>query len=422
MTTAAPARKSSVFFVFSVVLIDIIGLGIIIPVIPRLVMDLTGEGLSRAAIYGGWLAFSYAVMQFFCAPVLGNLSDRTGRRPVILFALGALGVDYLIMGFAPSITWLFVGRTLSGMAGASFIPAYAYLADITPPEKRAQNFGLVGLAFGLGFIIGPALGGLLGGVGPRVPFFVAAGLALANTLWGYFALPESLPKDRRRPFDIKRANPVGALMHIRKYPLVPALAAALFLWQLANQSFPSTWAYYTIYRFHWTEAQVGASLAFVGVIIAVSQGLLTRTLIPRINEKRSAMLGMTCGAIGYAGLAFASHGWMMYAWLSAWLGAGMVYPSLNSIMSGQVPPNAQGELQGAVGSLFSLASVIGPPLMTHLFGMFSAGAFSVHLPGAAFLCSALLVVVGAGLVVRAVRAGAKIPHAHAPESASSSGG
>ena len=420
--TPAPGRKSSVLFIFAVVLIDVIGFGLIIPVVPKLVMDLTGEGLSRAAIYGGWLGFAYAVMQFFCAPILGNISDRVGRRPVLLFALAALGVDYIIMGLAPNITWLFVGRTLSGIAGASFIPAYAYLADITPPEKRAQNFGIVGAAFGLGFIIGPAAGGFLGTLGPRMPFFFAAGLAFANVTWGFFVLPESLAKESRRHFDIKRANPVGALMHIRKYPLVPVVAAAIFFWQLAQQAFPSTWSYYTMFRFHWTPAGVGASLAFVGFIMAVSQGLLTRVVIPRFKERRTAMVGMVFGACAYAGFAFATRGWMMYAWMTAFLAAALVYPSLNAIMSQQVPANAQGELQGAVAGLYSIASIVGPPLMTHLFGHFSSTTAGIQLPGAAFLCSSLLVVICGILFFTAVRRAAAVRRANlAPESAGASG-
>jgi len=420
--TTAPGRKSSVLFIFAVVLIDVIGFGLVIPVVPRLVMDLTGEGLSKAAIYGGWLGFAYAIMQFFCAPVLGNISDRVGRRPVLLFALAALGVDYLIMGFAPTLTWLFVGRTLSGMAGASFIPAYAYLADITPPERRAQNFGIVGAAFGLGFVIGPAVGGWLGTIGPRMPFFFAAGLALCNVTWGFFALPESLPKESRRHFDIKRANPVGALMHIRKYPLVPTVAAAIFFWQLAQQAFPSTWSYYTMFRFHWTPAGVGGSLAFVGLIMAISQGGLTRVVIPRFKERRTAAVGMLAGCCAYAGFAFASQGWQMYAWMTAFLAAALVYPSLNAIMSQQVPANAQGELQGAVAGLYSIASVIGPPLMTHLFGHFSSTTSGIQLPGAAFLCSAMLVVVCGILFFIAVRrAGSARRAGLAPRTAGAAG-
>lgn len=412
-----PAAKTTVLFIFIAVLVDVIGLGIIVPVVPGLVMELTGEGVSRAAVYGGWLYFTYAIMQFFCAPILGNLSDRVGRRPVILFSLFALGVDYLIMGFAPALIWLFVGRALAGLAGASFIPAYAYLADVSAPEKRAQNFGIVGAAFGLGFIIGPAVGGVLGEIGLRVPFFAAAGLALANVTFGYFVLPESLPKESRRAFDIRRANPLGALVHIRKYPVVPPLAAAVFFWQVGHQVLPSTWAYYTMYKFHWSEAAVGASLSFVGLIMATSQGLLTRVVVPSLGERRTAVIGLVCAIFAYVLYAFASRGWMMYAGMMAWLMAGLVYPSMNAIMSQQVPANAQGELQGAVAGLYSLAAVIGPPLMTQLFGRFSAETSSIHFPGAAFLCAAFLMVVSGVLLVRAVRRAAAHERARGPAGA-----
>ncbi len=410
MTTPSPARKTTVLFIFIAVLVDVIGLGIIVPVVPGLIMELTGEGVSRAAMYGGWLWFTYAVMQFFCAPVLGNLSDRLGRRPVILFSLFSLGVDYLIMGFAPTLIWLFVGRSLAGIAGASFIPAYAYLADVSPPEKRAQNFGLVGAAFGLGFIIGPAVGGVLGEIGVRVPFFAAAGLALANVTFGYFVLPESLPKESRRPFNIRRANPLGTLINVRKYPLVAGLAAAVFFWQVGHQVLPSTWAYYTMFKFGWSEAAVGVSLAFVGFVTATSQGVLTRVVVPVLGERRTAIIGLTCAFCAYIFYAFATRGWMMYAGMMAWLLAGLVYPSMNAIMSQQVPANAQGELQGAVASLYSLAAVIGPPLMTQLFGRFSAEGAPIHFPGAAFLCAAFLMTVSGALLVRTLRQGAARAH------------
>jgi DHA1 family tetracycline resistance protein-like MFS transporter len=415
--TQAPAAKRTILFIFIAVLVDIIGLGIIVPVVPGLIMELTGEGVSRAAIYGGWLYFTYALMQFFCAPILGNISDRVGRRPVILFSLFSLGINYLIMGFAPTLTWLFLGRALAGVAGASFIPAYAYIADVSPPERRAQNFGILGAAFGLGFVIGPAVGGMLGEIGIRVPFFAAAGLSLANVTFGYFVLPESLPKELRRAFNIRRANPLGALLDIRKYPLVPPLAAAVFFWQLGHQVLPSTWAFFTMFRFHWTEAAVGASLAFVGLVTAISQGLLTRVVIPGIGERRTAVVGLVCAFSAYVFYAFASRGWMMYAGMSAWLMAGLVFPSMQAIMSQQVPANAQGELQGAVASLYSLAAVIGPPVMTQLFGRFSAETSSIHFPGAAFLCAACMMVVSGVLLVRALRRAAATERARKPAAA-----
>jgi len=395
---------SSLIFIFITVLVDAIGFGILLPVMPELIMKLTGEGLSQASIYGGWLWFAYAVMQFFCAPVLGNLSDRFGRRPVILFSLLTFGIDYLIMGFAPTLLWLFVGRSIAGMAGASFTPAYAYLADVSPLEKRAQNFGLIGAAFGTGFIVGPAVGGLLGVMGTRAPFFAAAGLALINFLFGLFVLPESLPRQSRRPFDPRRANPLGTLVQIRRYPSVIGLLQVLFLWQLAHQVFPSTWAYYTMLKFDWSERAVGISLAFGGTIMAFSTAGMTRLLVPRLGEQRAALCGLLWGSAAFIGYAFASRGWMMYAFLVAWLFAGLVLPSIQGLMSRQVPANAQGELQGGVASLYSLTAVIGPPLMTQLFGYFSSERARVHFPGAAFLCAALLAMVGLLLFVRATRA------------------
>jgi MFS transporter, DHA1 family, tetracycline resistance protein len=398
------AGGGALLFIFTLVLIDSIGFGIILPVLPRLIMELTGVGIDQAARYGGWLSFVYALMQFFCAPVLGNLSDRFGRRPVLLFALLALGVDYLIMGLAPAIGWLFLGRTIAGMAGASFTPAYAYVADITPPQRRAQSFGLMGAAFGIGFIVGPAIGGLLGALGPRAPFFTAGSIALANAAFGYFALPESLPPARRRAFEWARANPLGTLTEMRRHRAVLLTLGALFLWQLAHQVLPSTWAFYTISKFHWTSAQVGWSLAFVGLCMAVAQGALTRVLVPWLGgERRAALIGMLAALIAYVGYALASQGWVMYVvGLSAFLFA-LTYPSMNALASQQIPANAQGELQGAVASLYSLSSIIGPPLMTQIFSRFSEPAAPLYFPGAAFLSAALLTVGCAMLFLRALR-------------------
>jgi len=389
--TPPRAGRRALVFIIVTVLIDSIGFGIILPVMPELIMELTGAGLSRAVVYGGWLAFAYAVMQFFCAPVLGNLSDRFGRRPVLLLCLLALGLDYLVMGVAGWIGWLFVGRLVAGITGASFTPAYAYLADISPPEKRAQNFGLIGAAFGIGFIAGPAIGGLLGALGSRTPFFAAAALALFNVTFGYFVLPETLAPEARRSFQWSRANPLGTLLQMRRYPAVIGLFAVTFLWQLGHQVFPSTWSFYTMLKFAWSEAEVGYSLAFVGVIMAIGQGVLTRVLIPRLGgERRAALAGLLCATAGYVGYAFATQGWMMYAWMLTWFLGGLVYPSLNAIMSRQVPASVQGELQGGVASLYSLSSIVGPPLMTQLLGYFSSPQAPVQVPGAAFLASAVL--------------------------------
>jgi DHA1 family tetracycline resistance protein-like MFS transporter len=398
------AGKGALAFIFITVLVDSIGFGIILPVLPRLIMELTGATIDRAAVYGGWLAFVYALTQFFCAPVLGNLSDAFGRRPVLLFALLALGCDYFVMGFAPTIGWLFVGRTIAGLAGASFTPAYAYVADITEPAKRAQSFGLMGAAFGIGFILGPAIGGLLGNLSPRAPFFAAGAIALTNTVFGYFALPESLPLTSRRAFHWARANPLGTLTQMSKYPVVAWLLAALFLWQLGHQVLPSIWAFYTISKFHWTSAQVGYSLAWVGMVMAIAQGLLTRVLIPWIGgERRAALAGMAAAVFAYLGYAFATQGWVMYGVsLSTFIFA-LAYPSMNAIASRQTPANAQGELQGAVACLYSLSAILGPPLMTQIFGYFSSGTAWVHFPGAPFVTAAALTLGSAALFVRALR-------------------
>ncbi|MGH7673845.1 MAG: TCR/Tet family MFS transporter, partial [Gemmatimonadales bacterium] len=403
MTPRRTGKRALVFIIITV-LIDAIGFGIILPVMPELIMELTGADLSRAVVYGGWLAFAYAVMQFFCAPVLGNLSDRFGRRPVLLLCLAALGIDYVVMGVAGWIGWLFAGRLVAGIMGASFTPAYAYIADVSPPEKRAQNFGLIGAAFGIGFIAGPAIGGLLGALGSRTPFFAAAALALLNVTFGFFVLPETLAPQARRPFRWSRANPLGTLLQMRRYPAVLGLLAVTFLWQLGHQVFPSTWSFYTMLRYAWSEAEVGYSLAFVGVIMAIGQGVLTRVLIPRIGgERRTALLGLLSGAAGYVGYAFASAGWMMYGWMLTWFLGGLVYPSLNALMSRQVPASAQGELQGGVASLYSLSSIVGPPLMTQLLGYFSSPRAPVQLPGAAFLASAALTTACILLFVRTLR-------------------
>jgi DHA1 family tetracycline resistance protein-like MFS transporter len=389
MTPRTPGKQALVFVAITV-LLDTIGFGLIMPVMPTLLVDLTGESVGRAAIYGGWLAFIYAAVQFLAAPVLGNLSDHYGRRPVLLFAVGALGLDYIVMGLAPTLGWLFVGRTIAGIAGASFTPAYAYVADITPPQKRAQSFGVVSAMFGVGFIAGPAIGGLLGGLGPRAPFFAAACLSLVNFTYGWFLLPESLPPEKRRRFDWSRANPLGTLAQVKKHPVVLRLLLALFLWMVAHQVMPATWSFYTKYRFGWSPATIGASLALAGLVMATSQATLMRVVVPRLGERRAALMGIVIAGIGYLGYAFATAGWMMFAWLATWFFGAIVMPSTNALMSHGVAADAQGELQGAVASLYSLSSIVGPPLMTQLFGRFTALDAPVHFPGVAFVAAAVL--------------------------------
>ncbi|HUS23458.1 MAG TPA: TCR/Tet family MFS transporter [Candidatus Binatia bacterium] len=400
MTAAPAASRRAVAFILATLLVDTIGFGIVIPVLPGLITQLTGEGIADAAVHGGWLAFAFAVAQFFCAPVLGNLSDRFGRRPVLLLSLLAFGVDYAVMGFAPTLAWLYAGRIVAGMAGAAFSPAYAYMADVTPPEQRARNFGLLGAAFGAGFVLGPALGGLLAQLGPRAPFFVASGCALANFAFGCVALPETLDPAHRRPFEWRRANPLGALAQMRRHPAVLGLLGVMFLWQLGHQVLPATWSFYSMFKFGWSPVQVGASLAAVGVLMMISQGGLTGPLVARLKERRAAVVGLVCGATMYFGYAFATQGWMVYAVMLVWLLGGLTYPSVNALLSRQVPRNAQGELQGAVASLYSLSAIAGPPLMAHLFSAFSAPAARVYFPGAALFCAGLLTLGALALLLR----------------------
>lgn len=385
-------RGNPLYFIAFTVLLDIIGFGLMVPVLPRFLVELTGKSVSQAAIYGGWLSFLYAAMQFVCAPILGGLSDRFGRRPVLLYAVASFGVDYLIMGFAPSLVWLFIGRIISGISGASYTPAYACVADLAPPEKRAQSFGLISAAFGLGFILGPAIGGFLSHLGVRAPFFAAAILSFANLIYGILVLPESLPRERRRAFDWRRANPLGTLVHMGRQRALRAALAALFLWMVANQVMPSVWSFYTKLRFGWSEAMIGGSLATAGIVMTLSQALMMRRLIPRLGERRTALLGIGFAIVGYLGYGTATQGWMMFAWLLTWLFGALVMPSTNALLSHRVPPDAQGELQGAVACLFSLSSIAGPVLMTQIFGFFSSRSAPLYLPGASFLFAAALTI------------------------------
>jgi DHA1 family tetracycline resistance protein-like MFS transporter len=385
--------QKALIFIFITILVDVIGLGVIIPVVPKLIANLTGEGLSEASRYGGWLMFSFAIMQFAFSPIIGGLSDRFGRRPVLLLSLMGLGIDYVFHAYAPTIGWLFVGRLIAGMFGASFTTAAAYIADISTPEKRAQNFGLIGAAFGLGFIIGPLIGGLAGSAwGPRAPFIVAAILTLLNVVYGYFVLPESLSVEQRRPFDWKRANPIGSLMHLRKYPVVSGLVVSLVLIYIAAHAVQSNWSYYTMFKFNWDEAMVGYSLAVVGVLIASVQGGLIRVIIPKLGQKRSVYIGIGLYAIGLVLFGMASASWMMFVFLLPYCLGGIAGPALQGIISAQVPANEQGELQGALTSLMSVTAIIGPVLMNSLFAHFTAVDTPVYLPGVSFYLGAVLTV------------------------------
>ena len=395
-------RKPAMGFIFATLIIDITGLGIIIPVFPKLIQELTGGTLSDASSYGGWLLFSFAIMQFLFSPVLGNLSDQYGRRPILLISLFGFAIDYLFLAFAPTIVWLFVGRLIAGVMGASITTATAYIADISTPANRAQNFGLVGAAFGLGFIIGPVVGGLLGQFGSRVPFMAAAGLTFLNFLYGYFILPESLAKENRRKFSFKRANPVGSLLQLGKYPVISGLIGCLMLIYIASQAVQSTWSFFTMEQFSWSEKAVGYSLGFVGLMVAIVQGGLIRYINPKLGPKRSVYVGMVLYIIGLAFFAFAYKGWMMYAALVPYCLGGISGPALQGIMSGQVPPNEQGELQGALTSLVSLTSIIGPLLMTNTFAYFTRPEAIVYFPGAAFLVGAIFALASLILALKSL--------------------
>jgi MFS transporter, DHA1 family, tetracycline resistance protein len=396
-------RNASIWFIFITLLIDVIGFGVIIPVIPQLIQTLTGGDLSAAATWGGWLMFTYAVMQFVFAPIIGALSDQYGRRPVLLASLFAFGLDYLLAGFAPSIGWLFAARMVAGVTGASFSTATAYIADISTNENRAQNFGMIGAAFGLGFIIGPVLGGVLGDFGMRVPFFAAATLALLNWLYGFFILPESLSVENRRKFDWRKANPVGSVRNLGNYPFILGLVAALMLVYISGHANQSTWSYITIEKFKWTQKEIGFSLAWVGLMVGLVQGVLSRRIIPKLGQKRAVYVGLGLYAVGFTLFAFATEGWMMYAFMMVFALGGIAGPSLQSLISSQVPPNEQGGLQGTLTSLISITTIIGPLLMNNLFSYFTHANAPIYFAGAPFLMGALLALLSAVLAFRALR-------------------
>ncbi|MBD0286009.1 MAG: TCR/Tet family MFS transporter [Bacteroidota bacterium] len=386
------SRPAAMSFIFFTLLIDVTGLGLIIPVMPKLIESLIHGDISAASQWGGWLTFSYAIMQFMCAPIIGNLSDQYGRRPVLLLSLLGFGVDYLFLALAPTIGWLFVGRIIAGITGASFTTASAYIADISTPENRAKNFGMIGGAFGLGFIIGPVIGGLLGSFGPRVPFLVAAGLSLLNALYGFFVLPESLSHEKRRKFQWKRANPVGSLLHLKKYPGIAGLIAALVFVYIAAHAVQSNWTFFTIKQFNWSEKLIGISLGVIGFLVAVVQAGLIRIVHPVLGNERSVYVGLAFYGLGLLLFAFATQTWMMFVFMIPYCLGGIAGPALQSIITGHVPPNEQGELQGALTSMISATSIIGPPLMTNLFAFFTRPGAPVHFAGAPFLLGALLMI------------------------------
>lgn len=396
-------RSPAVGFIFVTLLIDVTGLGIIIPVMPTLIQELTGGTVSQAAEYGGWLISIYAITQFFFAPILGGLSDQFGRRPVLLTSLFGFGLDYLFLAFAPTIGWLFLGRFIAGIMGASFTTGAAYIADVSTKENRSQNFGMIGAAFGLGFIIGPVIGGLLGGLGSRIPFMAAAALSLLNWSYGFFILPESLKPENRRNFHWKRANPVGTLISLWRFPVVAGLIVALAFVYISTHAVQSNWSYYTIEKFEWNETMIGISLGVVGVVSAIFQGGLIRIIIPKLGQQRSVYLGLLMYALGFLLFAFATKGWMMYGFTVVYCLGGIANPALQGIMAGIIPPSQQGELQGGFTSLMSLTSILGPPLMNGLFAYFTADTAPIYFPGAALLLGAVLTLISTILARRTLK-------------------
>lgn len=383
-------RRPALVFIFITLLLDILGIGLIVPILPKLITQFCGGETQAGAHTYGVLAAIYSLMQFILSPLMGSLSDKYGRRPVILTSLFGGGLDYLLMAFAPNLAWFFLGRVISGITGANFTAATAYIADISPPEKRTQNFGLIGVAFGLGFIFGPAAGGLLGAIDLKLPFVAAAGLTLINWLYGLFVLPESLQPENRRPIDWRKANPISALLALRKYPVVFGLAGMWFLLSLAHQVFPSCWALYSEHRFQWTPREIGFSLAAVGVTAAVVQGGLTRQIIPLWGERKSVVIGVLISVASFVLYGLASQGWMIYPIILFGALAGVATPAAQSIISSSVGAHEQGAVQGILNSLASVAGIAGPLVATSLFGYFISSKAPAYLPGAPFFCSALL--------------------------------
>jgi DHA1 family tetracycline resistance protein-like MFS transporter len=391
--TFRPARKAALTFIFVTVLIDMLSFGMIVPVLPLLVQNFVGASAARGAEIFGLFGTAWALMQLMFSPIQGSLSDHFGRRPVILISCTGLGLDFILMALAPNLIWLFVGRVISGIAAASFSTAGAYIADVTPPEKRAASFGLIGAAFGIGFVLGPALGGLLGAISPRLPFWAAAFMALLNVCWGLFVLPESLPQDRRVPFSWRSANPLGALAFLRTHPLLASLAGCYFLISLAHSVLPSVTVLYMHYRFDWDTRGVGLMLAGVGICSLIVQGLLVKPAVRILKERRALAVGLTCGALGFTIYGFAPTGLVFGIGVPVMALWGIATPSLQAMMTQLVDPTEQGRLQGALASLMGMASLIGPTAFTQTFAAFISTRAAWHLPGAPYLLAALLLLM-----------------------------
>jgi MFS transporter, DHA1 family, tetracycline resistance protein len=402
MKTVAQPRKAALAFIFVTVLIDMLSFGMIIPVLPILVQNFAGGSAARGAEIYGLFGTAWALMQLIFSPVQGSLSDHFGRRVVILISCTGLGLDFILMALAPNLAWLFVGRVISGIAAASFSTAGAYISDVTPPEKRAAAFGIMGAAFGVGFVVGPAIGGLLGNISPRLPFWASAFLALANVCWGLFVLPESLPKDKRVPFEWKNAHPFGALKLLRSHPTLAGLARSYFLINLAHGVLPSITVLYMHYRYNWDTKDVGWVLAGVGVSSLLVQGFLVKPAIRVLRERRAIALGLLFGAMGFAIYGLAPNGTVLWIGVPVMALWGIATPSLQSLMTQLVAPTEQGRLQGALSSLMGLSSLIGPTLFTLIFAAFiSEPLIRFSLPGAPFLLSTAIILLATIIAWRA---------------------
>ncbi len=386
-------RRATFWFIFGTVLLDMLALGIIAPVLPKLVIQLEGGNETSAAGLYGVFGTVWAAMQFLFAPVLGALSDRVGRRPVILLSCLGLGLDYVIMALAPTVGWLFLGRVLSGITASSFATSFAYIADVTEPDQRAGRFGLLGAAFGVGFVLGPAVGGLLGGIGLRAPFWAAGGLSFVGAAYGWFVLPESLPAARRAPLAWRRANPVGSLTLLRAHHALLGLALVAFLYRVAHDALPSMFVLYGDYRFGWTARTVGFALALVGVASMIVQGGLVGLAVRRLGEARALVTGLACGAVAFTIYGLAPRGSVFLLGIPVGALFGLAYPALQGLMTRRVGPDEQGRLQGAVASVMGIAGVLAPVLFTQLFAAAIGRFHALRLPGAPFLLAALLLVV-----------------------------
>ena len=397
---ASPVRSGAVAFIFITILLDMFALGLVLPILPKLVESFVDNDTARAAEIFGLFGTAWALMQFLFSPILGGLSDRFGRRPVVLLSNFGLALDYVLMALAPSLTWLFIGRVISGITSASISTAFAYIADVTPPERRAAMFGKVGVAFGAGFILGPALGGLLGGMDPRLPFWVAAGLSLANTLYGLLILPESLPADRRALFRWKSANPLGALKLLRSNPVLAGLSVANFMAQLAHVVLPSVFVLYASYRYGWDTTQVGLTLAIVGICSMAVQGAAIGPMVRYFGERRALLLGLGCGAAGFLIYGAAPSGtlfWLGIPVMALW---GVAGAAIQALMTELVPPDQQGQLQGATSSVQSVSQMVGPFLFTLTFAYFIGPQAPMTLPGAPFLLAAALLLLALVIAAR----------------------